>query len=81
MSGIIKMAKQLQHVTPHKDGGWQVKGGGNDRATVRTDTQGEAIQIARGIAINHGTDVAIHGRNGQIRERNSYGNDPESSKG
>ena len=26
-----------QHVTPHKEGGWQVKGENNTRATVRTD--------------------------------------------
>ena len=31
-----------QHVTPHPDGGWQVKGAGNSRATVRTETQKEA---------------------------------------
>jgi len=23
------------HVTPHSDGGWQVKGAGNDRASAR----------------------------------------------
>ena len=28
-----------QHVTRHPAGGWQVKGAGNERATVRTDTQ------------------------------------------
>ena len=39
-----------QHVTPHPAGGWQVKGAGNDRATVRTTTQAEAINIARGIS-------------------------------
>ena len=32
-----------QHVTPHPDGGWQVKGAGNSRATVRTETQKEAL--------------------------------------
>ena len=36
-----------QHVTPHKEGGWQVKGENNTRATVRTDTQAKAIQRAR----------------------------------
>lgn len=39
-----------QHVTPHKEGGWQVKGENNTRATVRTDTQAKAIQRAREIA-------------------------------
>lgn len=32
-----------QHVTTHPDGGWQVKAAGTSRATVRTDTQAEAI--------------------------------------
>ena len=34
-----------QHVTPHKDGGWQVKGENNLRATVRTNTQAEEMGI------------------------------------
>ena len=70
-----------QHVTPHPDGGWQVKGSGNSRATVRTNTQTEAIGIARDIAINQQSEVVIHRQNGQIREKNSYGNDPFPPKG
>lgn len=70
-----------QHVTPHPDGGWQVKGAGNSRATVRTETQSDAIKIARDIAINNNSEVVIHGRDGRIREKNSYGNDPCPPKG
>lgn len=70
-----------QHVTPHKDGGWQVKGAGNSRATVRTETQSAAIKIAREIAINNNSEVVIHGQNGRIREKNSYGNDPFPPRG
>lgn len=70
-----------QHVAPHKDGGWQVKGAGNSRATVRTETQSAAIKIAREIAINNNSEVVIHGQNGRIREKNSYGNDPFPPKG
>ena len=70
-----------QHVTPHKDGGWQVKGAGNERATVRTTTQSEAIRIAKSIATNQRSEVVIHGENGRIREKNSYGNDPFPPKG
>ncbi len=72
---------QNQHVTPHKDGGWQVKGAGNSRATVRTETQADAIKIARDIAINKHSEVVIHGQNGRIREKNSYGNDLCPPKG
>ena len=75
------MANKNQHVTPHKDGGWQVKGAGNSRATARTETQSQAIKIARDIAINNGSEVVIHGENGRIREKNSYGNDPFPPKG
>ena len=58
-----------QHVTPHPDGGWQVKGSGNSRATARVSTQSEAINIARGIAINQQAEVVIHRPNGQIRDK------------
>lgn len=64
-----------QHVTPHPNGGWQVKGAGTSRATVRTRTQVAAVDIAREIARNQKTECVIHGRNGQIREKDSYGND------
>ncbi|MCU9815849.1 DUF2188 domain-containing protein [Paraclostridium sp. AKS73] len=65
-----------QHVTPHPDGGWQVKGAGNEKATARTSTQQDAINIARDIAINQKSEVVIHRPNGQIRDKDSYGNDP-----
>ena len=70
-----------QHVTKHPSGGWQVKGAGNSRATVRTSTQREAIEIARGIATNQKSEVLIHGMNGKIRAKDSYGHDPFPPKG
>jgi len=70
------MTKKNIHVTPHKDGGWQVKKGGAGRATKRTDTQNKAIKIATRIAKNQKTDTKIHSREGKIRGGNSYGNDP-----
>lgn len=70
-----------QHVTPHPNGGWQVIGAGNERATVRTSTQAEAIARATGIARNQRSEVVIHRPNGQIRDKNSYGNDPFPPQG
>ena len=70
-----------QHVTPHPDGGWQVKGAGNSKATIRTNTQAEAIAVAREIARNQESELIIHGMNGRIRERDSYGNDPYPPEG
>ena len=70
-----------QHVTKHPSGGWQVKGAGNSRATARTSTQKEAIAVAKSIAINQKSEVVIHGTDGQIRAKDSYGNDPCPPKG
>ena len=69
-----------QHVTPPPQGGWQVKGAGNERATAKTTTQAEAIEIATQIAKNKQADTKIHGKNGRIRAGNSYGNDPHPPK-
>ena len=70
-----------QHVTKHPSGGWQVKGAGNTRATVRTSTQKEAIAAARSIAIKSQSEVVIHGTDGRIRAKDSNGNDPYPPKG
>lgn len=69
-----------QHVLPHPNG-WQVKGEDNKRATVVTTTQAEAIKIGKGVAMNNGFELLIHGKNGAIRQKNSYGNDPYPPKG
>lgn len=74
------MTKRNQHVVPH-NGKWAVKGAGASRATVVTDTQKEAIERARGIAQHQQTEVLVHGENGQICARDSYGNDPFPPKG
>ena len=58
-----------QHVTPHHQGGWQVKGAGNQRATVRTETQAEARAIAREIAINNRSELVVHSDNNTIDGR------------
>lgn len=74
------MSKKNQHVVPHPEG-WAVKGAGNHSATSVHQTQHEAIEAARAIAINQRSEMLIHGRNGQIRERNTYGDDPFPPKG
>lgn len=70
-----------QHVTHRPDGNWQVKGAGNSKATAITSTQKEAIKIATNIARNQKSELLIHGLDGKIREKNSYGNDPCPPKG
>jgi hypothetical protein len=64
-----------QHVVPHKDG-WAVRGEGNDKVTSHHHTQKNAIDNARGTAIKQKSEVVIHRRDGRIRDKDSYGNDP-----
>ncbi len=63
-----------QHVVPHQ-GDWAVRGEGNQRATSIHETQTAAIEAAREIAINHGAEMIIHGRDGRIRDKDSFGRD------
>ena len=69
-----------QHVVPRNDG-WAVLGAGNSRDTVHTATQKEAVERAREFAQNQGSEVVIHRTDGTIREKNSYGIDPNPPKG
>lgn len=69
-----------QHVVPNGDK-WAVKGAGNEKATKIVETQKEAIQIAREIAINQESELIIHRANGTIRDKDSFGNDPRNIKG
>jgi len=54
---------------------WQVKRSGNARASVVTDTQAEAIKIARRYAQEDGTELVVQNRKGQIREKDSQGDE------
>ena len=76
------MTGKNQWVVPiNGSGQWGVRGEGNERITSIHDTQREAIGRARGIAVNQQSELLIQGRDGQIRERNSYGDDPFPPKG
>lgn len=70
------MASKNQHVVPTKDNRWGVRGEGNSRITKKTNSQSEAINVARNIAHNQHSEVVIHKPNGQIRDKDSYGHDP-----
>ena len=70
-----------QHVTLRPDGDWQVIGEGNSKATAVTNTQKQAISIAREIAQNQKSELVIHGENGRIRQKDSHGNDKFPPRG
>lgn len=69
-----------QHVVPHGNA-WAVRGENNRRVTSIHPTQAGAENAARTIAVNQHSEVVIHRPNGEIRDKNSYGNDPYPPKG
>ena len=69
------MAKKNVHIVKH-DEGWAVKKEGNQRATSVHETQRQAINAGRGVAQSECSELVIHGRDGRIRDKDSFGNDP-----
>jgi len=68
------------HVVPG-DGNWRVEVEGSNRARSTHDTQQQAFEAARQVARQNKSELLLHGRNGKIRERNTYGHDPRRTKG
>lgn len=67
--------KKPVHVVPH-NGAWAVKREGAQRVSSTHKTQAEAEAVGRPAAKQDGTEFFLHNREGQIRQRDSYGNDP-----
>lgn len=69
-----------QHVVPAGKR-WGIRGEGNTKLTSTFKTQTEAIAKAREISRNQQSELLIHSKKGQIRERDSHGNDPCPPRG
>lgn len=67
--------------TYHEDGQWKNRPQGNDRASNVHDTKAEAQATGREMAKDRHVEHVIKNMDGRIGEKNSYGNDPRSSKG
>ena len=70
-----------QHVIRRGVHLWAVRGAGNSRDTSLHPTQESARLAARTIAKNQKSAVLVHNINGQIRQKNSYGNNPFPPRG
>jgi uncharacterized protein YdaT len=73
------MGKNI-HVVYNNDV-WQVKQEKAERSSGNFRTQREAFECAREIAIMNGLEVIVHGKDGSIIEKYSYGNDPFPPRG
>ncbi len=80
---IVGGKKNQIHIVENDDG-WCTKKANAERASTCHDTQKEAIDRAIEMAKNQGdTEVIIHGKDGKIRESNTYNrkDDPKDIKG
>lgn len=74
------MARKTHHVVPDKDGGWNVKKGGSQRASKHFDKKTDAEKWATEVAKNQNSELVIHKKDGTIQNPNSHGNDPHPPK-
>ena len=74
------MATNNVHIIKEKKE-WTVRLERESVPQKRVPTQKEAIKLGREIARNNKLELIIHGRDGRIKEKNSYGNDPRRIKG
>ena len=72
----LPMSSKGKHVVPRQNGGWAVKTAGKSRASKVYDKKIDAIKYARDVAKKEHGELYIHGLDGTIKERRSYGNDP-----
>ena len=82
MPGLIAFPDHMpnQHIVK-RGSEWAIRKENADRDTRKFDTQAEAIKAGREIASNQKAELFIHGRDGKIRERNTYGDDPHPPTG
>jgi uncharacterized protein YdaU (DUF1376 family) len=73
------MAERVE--TYYENGEWKNKRIGNERASSVFDRKVDAQAAGREQAQRLGAEHTIKKLNGQIGEKNSYGNDPKRSKG
>lgn len=75
------MSKKNVWVIGNRSEGFRVKSEGATRAASVHDTQSEAITAAKSIAENRGAELIVQNTHGQIRQKDSFGNDPNPPKG
>lgn len=75
------MAKNNQIHTVHRPNGWGNIKPGATRPPKLYQTKTEAQSAGRQSAINQKSEHVVHNLNGQISQKNSYGNDPHPPRG
>ena len=75
------MQSKTYHIVPNSlKGGWDVKKGGGEKSLKHFEIKKDAFNFGRDVCINQGAELVIHGKDGKIKNKNSYGNDPYPPK-
>ncbi len=70
------------HVVPNKkQGGWDVKRGGQKTPVSHHNKKTDAIDKARETSKKAGSELFIHGKDGKIQRKDSHGGDPYPPEG
>ncbi len=69
------MGKKNIWVVPRRDGDWQVKREGAEKATRVVPTKAEAEKIARDLGRRDKVEVTIQKKDGTIQSSDTYGHD------
>lgn len=75
------MSTKSTHVVPNPDGGWDIKQSGATRSSGHFDKKQDAVDRARGISRNKGSELYIHNKDGKIGKKDSHGKDPFPPRG
>jgi uncharacterized protein YdaT len=75
------MTRASHHVVHNPQGGWDVKRGGAEKASVHLGTKADAVTRGREISSNQKTELVIHNKDGKIASSDSHGHDPYPPKG
>ena len=69
------------HVVPDSDGRWALKRAGRSTSDETFHRKADAVDAARKVARKSGGELVIHGRDGRIREADTYPKGYGSLKG
>jgi hypothetical protein len=72
---ISSMGRPQNIHVVRRNEGWVVRSEGTSKPTSVHQTQRDAVYAAREIARSRRGELIIHGRDGRIRDRDSYGSD------
>jgi hypothetical protein len=70
------VAKKAIHTVPSPGGGWDNKKAGSSKPISHHHTKAPAQEKGKAAAEKAGAEHVIHGLDGKIQNKNSYGNDP-----